>query len=60
MNPLIFQNISKIIDRDSKATTYTFAPLRGLIDIIQDNSPLIAAMYVTFSFITKYKTTWNM
>ncbi|MDP2234871.1 MAG: HNH endonuclease domain-containing protein [Bacteroidales bacterium] len=42
MNPLIFQNISKIIERDSKSTTYKFALLRGVIDIIQDNSPFIA------------------
>lgn len=37
----IFQNINKIIERDSKATTYKFALLRGVIDIIQDNSPYI-------------------
>lgn len=40
----IFTNISKIIERDSKATTYKFALLRGVIDIIQDNSP-----FITFS-----------
>jgi len=40
----VFQNISKIIERDSKATTYKFALLRGVIDIIQDNSP-----FITFS-----------
>ena len=39
MNPLIFQNISNIIERDSKTTTYKFALLRGVIDIIQDQSP---------------------
>ena len=39
----ILQNISKIIERDSKSTTYKFALLRGVIDIIQDNSP-----YITF------------
>ena len=33
----IFRNISKIIERDSKVTTYKFALLRGLIDIIQEN-----------------------
>jgi hypothetical protein len=38
-----FINISKIIERDSKSTTYKFALLRGTIDIIQDNSP-----YITF------------
>lgn len=37
----VFTNISKIIERDSKATTYKFALLRGVIDIIQDNSPYI-------------------
>lgn len=41
MNNDVFQNISKIIERDSKATTYKFALLRGVIDIIQDNSPFI-------------------
>jgi hypothetical protein len=34
-----FINISKIIERDSKSTTYKYALLRGTIDIIQDNSP---------------------
>lgn len=43
MNNEVFYNISKIIERDSKATTYKFALLRGVIDIIQDNSP-----YITF------------
>jgi hypothetical protein len=37
----VFSNISKIIERDSKTTTYKFALLRGVIDIIQDNSPYI-------------------
>ena len=37
----VFTNISKIIERDSKTTTYKFALLRGVIDIIQDNSPYI-------------------
>ncbi len=41
MNNDVFQNISKIIERDSKTTTYKFALLRGVIDIIQDNSPFI-------------------
>jgi CRISPR/Cas system Type II protein with McrA/HNH and RuvC-like nuclease domain len=36
-----FSNISKIIERDSKSSTYKFALLRGVIDIIQDNSPYI-------------------
>ena len=41
MQSEVFQNISKIIERDSKSTTYKFALLRGVIDIIQDNSPYI-------------------
>jgi hypothetical protein len=41
MNNEVFTNISKIIERDSKSTTYKFALLRGVIDIIQDNSPYI-------------------
>ncbi len=36
-----FINISKIIERDKKTSTYKFALLRGTIDIIQDNSPYI-------------------
>jgi hypothetical protein len=35
MDP-VFANINKIIERDSKATTYKFALLRGVIEIIQD------------------------
>ncbi|MEI7978139.1 MAG: HNH endonuclease domain-containing protein [Bacteroidota bacterium] len=42
MQSEVFQNISKIIERDSKASTYKFALLRGVIDIIQDNSPFIS------------------
>lgn len=38
----VFYNISKIIERDSKSTTYKYALLRGVIDIIQDNSPYIS------------------
>lgn len=38
----VSQNISKIIERDSKSTTYKFALLRGVIDIILDNSPFIS------------------
>lgn len=41
MNREVFSNISKIIERDSKSTTYKFALLRGVIDIIDDNSPFI-------------------
>lgn len=44
MNKEVFYNISKIIERDSKATTYKFALLRGVIDIIQDNSPFISIL----------------
>jgi hypothetical protein len=42
MNNEVFYNIGKIIERDSKATTYKYALLRGVIDIIQDNSPYIS------------------
>ena len=42
MNNDVFSNISKIIERDSKSTTYKFALIRGVIDIIQDNSPFIS------------------
>ena len=41
MNLNAFRNISLIIERDSKSTTYKFALLRGVIDIIQENSPYI-------------------
>ncbi|MHA8070130.1 HNH endonuclease domain-containing protein [Aquirufa ecclesiirivi] len=41
MNKEVFYNISKIIERDSKSSTYKFALLRGVIDIILDNSPFI-------------------
>lgn len=41
MNIKVFQNISKIIERDSKSTTYKYALLRGVIDIILENSPFI-------------------
>lgn len=42
MNTAVYRNISKIIERDSKSTTYKYALLRGVIDIIRDNSPYIA------------------
>ncbi|MCF8305467.1 MAG: hypothetical protein K9I71_08495 [Ignavibacteriales bacterium] len=42
MNKEVFHNISKIIERDSKTTTYKLALLRGVIDIIQNNSPYIS------------------
>ncbi|PRY12417.1 HNH endonuclease [Pontibacter ummariensis] len=41
MDAQTFSNISKIIERDSKFTTYKFALLRGTIDIVQENSPFI-------------------
>lgn len=41
MKDEIFSNISKIIERDSKFSTYKFALLRGTIDVIHDNSPFI-------------------
>jgi hypothetical protein len=44
MNNEIFYNISKIIERDSKSSTYKYALLRGVIDIIQDDSPYISFM----------------
>lgn len=42
VNKEVFYNISKIIELDSKSTTYKYALLRGVIDIIQDNSPYIS------------------
>ena len=42
MEDVVFKNIAKIIERDSKVTTYKYALLRGVIDIIQDNSPFIS------------------
>lgn len=41
MKSEVFSNINKIIERDSKASTYKFALLRGVIDIILENSPYI-------------------
>ena len=41
MDNSTFSNINKIIERDSKVTTYKFALLRGTIDIIIENSPYI-------------------
>lgn len=41
MDSTVFFNISKIIERDSKTTTYKYALLRGVIEIIQENSPYI-------------------
>lgn len=52
MHPETFTNISKIIERDSKSTTYKFALLRGVIDMIQDNSPFISIANGRASFPT--------
>lgn len=41
MNTETLKNINKIIERDNKTSTYKFALLRGVIDIIQSNSPYI-------------------
>lgn len=41
MREEVFSNISKIIERDSKVSTYKFALLRGTIDVIIENSPYI-------------------
>jgi len=41
LNQQTFTNISKILARDSKSTTYKYALLRGTIDLINDNSPFI-------------------
>jgi hypothetical protein len=32
-----FLNINKIIERESKSSTYKFALLRGVIDMVQEN-----------------------
>lgn len=42
MNKEIFSNISKIIARGRKSSTYKFALLRGTIEIIEENSPYIS------------------
>lgn len=52
MDSDIFFNISKILERDSKTTTYKFALLRGVIDIIQENSPFINCEGRTVRFPT--------
>lgn len=41
MDNQVFKNISQIIERDSKVSTYKFALLRGTIDIVQENSPYL-------------------
>ena len=44
MNRSVFQEINKIVERDSKDTTYKFALLRGTIEIIQSKSPFIEVL----------------
>ena len=41
MDRSVFSDIGKIIERDSKTTTYKLALLRAVIEIIQENSPFI-------------------
>lgn len=41
MKSEVLNNINKIIERESKSTTYKFALLRATIDIAQENSPFI-------------------
>lgn len=41
MNKQTLINVNKILERDSKSTTYKFALLRSVIDVIQENSPYI-------------------
>lgn len=52
MNRETFYNINKIIERDSKVTTYKFALLRGVIEIIQDKSPFITRINDRIHFPT--------
>jgi len=37
----IFKNLSKIIEQESKTSTYKFALIRGTIELIQENTPYI-------------------
>lgn len=41
MNKQTLINVNKILERDSTSTTYKFALLRSVIDVIQENSPYI-------------------
>jgi len=41
MKNRIFKNITAILERDAKSTSYKFALLRAVIDISLDNSPFI-------------------
>jgi hypothetical protein len=64
----VFYSIGKIIERDSKSTTYKFALLRGVIDMIQDNSPYTTVKEDRVSFpmglliekwLLYYTLSWN-
>lgn len=41
MHSEVFSHINRIIERESKSSTYKFALLRGVIDMVRDNSPFI-------------------
>ncbi len=43
MKSQVFYDIANIVERDNKSTTYKYALLRGVIEIIQENSPYIRA-----------------
>jgi hypothetical protein len=44
MHSKVFSHINRIIERESKSSTYKFALLRGVIDMVRDNSPYIGIM----------------
>lgn len=52
MNLQILKNINAILERDSTSTTYKFALLRGVIEIVQDDSAYVKryADYVEIPF----------
>jgi hypothetical protein len=59
MDAQTFININKILERDSKSTTYKFALLRGTIDLIEEHSPYIyskdnRAHFPTYLLIEKW------
>ncbi len=41
MNAEVLINISNILERDNKTSTYKFALLRGVIDLIHKKAPFI-------------------
>ena len=41
MNAEVLINISNILERDNKTSTYKCALLRGVIDLIQERAPFI-------------------